>query len=217
MIDPNKKEHAPTNPSGVCHRAFELMKAKQFADAEKLLVNNLARDADDTATALYHSTLGVLFKLKGEYRTAWKHYERAEKLLPNDPALKIISAHLLIDQFSEYDQAIKKAKKVLSLIPANHVFAHQAYTTMGLAHLKKGQKQKAIEDLEKAMDGNFHGFITADNIDFQLVEGLLRRRWGVESCKQFLEKALAFAEGTGEEEKVDLFHKMLEAFRQEYP
>ncbi|MBI4126896.1 MAG: hypothetical protein HY465_05320, partial [Deltaproteobacteria bacterium] len=140
VIDPNKKEREPTKPSDVCYRAFELMKAKQYAETEKLLVNNLARTEDETAIALYHSTLGVLFKLQGEYRTAWKHYERAEKLLPKDPALKIISARLLIDQFNEYDQAIKKAKKVLSLIPDNPVFAHQAHITMGLAYVKKGQK-----------------------------------------------------------------------------
>src|SRR3989338_10057724 len=119
------------------------MHEKRYDEAEKLLVGNMAKTDDESAIALYHSVLGVLFKLQGEYKTAWKHYERAEKLLPNDPALKIISARLLIDQFSECDQAIKKAKKVLRLFPDHPVFAHQAYTTLGLAFVKKGDRAKA--------------------------------------------------------------------------
>ena len=111
MIDPNKKNPLPVAPSEVCYRAFELIAAKQYEDAEKLLALNMSRTDDDAAIALYHSVMGVLFKVQGEFKTAWKHYERAEKLLPDDPAMKIISARLLIEQFAEYDQAIKKAKK----------------------------------------------------------------------------------------------------------
>ena len=217
MIDPNKKEHASLNPSDVCHRAFELMHDKQYSDAEKLLVNTMAKTDDDTAVALYHSCLGILFKLQGEYKTAWKHYERAEKLLPNDPALKIISARLLIEQFSECDQAIKKAKKVLMMLPDHPVFVHQAYTTIGLAYIKKGAKRQALESLEKSMHSDFHGFVTAKNVDLALVEGLLRRGGGERACGVFLKKALAFAENNDEEVFVKLFQKLLDAFRADYP
>lgn len=217
MIDPNKREPAPVNPSDVCYRAFELMKAKQYDDAEKLLAGNMSRTDDDAAIALYHSVMGVLFKLQGEYKTAWKHYERAEKLLPKDPALKIISARLLIDQFAEYGQAIKRAKKVLELIPGNPVFAHQAYTTMGLASCRKGDRRKAVEMLEASAGDGFQGFVSARNIDFELVEALLKRGWGVPTCRAFLVKAKAFAEATQEGAYIDLLDRMLASFDEEYP
>lgn len=217
MIDPNKKEPSPVNPSDVCYRAFELMKAKQYADAEKLLAGNMSRTDDDAAIALYHSVMGVLFKLQGEYKTAWKHYERAEKLLPKDPALKIISARLLIDQFAEYSQAIKRAKKVLELIPGNPVFAHQAYTTIGLASCRKGDRKKAVEMLAASIGDDFQGFVSPKNIDFELVEALLKRGWGVPSCRDFLTKAKTFAEATEEGSYIDLLDRMLSAFDQDYP
>lgn len=217
MIDPNKKEPAQVNPSEVCYRAFELMNAKQFDDAEKLLSGNMSRTDDDAAIALYHSVLGVLFKMQGEFKTAWKHYERAEKLLPNDPALKIISARLLIDQFAEYGQAIKRAKKVLDLIPGNPVFAHQAYTTMGLAHVRKGERRKAVEMLESSWGEDFRGFVSAKNIDFELVEALLKRGWGIPSCRLFLAKAKTFADSTGEIPHINLLDRMIGSFDKEYP
>lgn len=217
MRDPNKKENAPVSASDVCNRAFELMAAKQYADAEKLVSGNMSRTDDDASIALYHSVLGVLFKLQGEYKTAWKHYQRAEKLLPKDPALKIISARLLIEQFAEYDQAIKKAKKVLEVIPHNAVFAHQAYTTIGLALLKKGDKRKALEAFRQSWNGDFKGFISGKNIDFSLLEMLLRRGMGLEQCRCFLVEALAFVKETNEPSFVRLIERMIEAFDREYP
>jgi tetratricopeptide (TPR) repeat protein len=217
MRDPNKKENAPVNASDVCHRAFELMAAKQYADAEKLVSGNMSRTDDDASIALYHSVLGVLFKLQGEFKTAWKHYQRAEKLLPKDPALKIISARLLIEQFAEYDQAIKKAKKVLEIIPNNPGLAHQAHTTMGLAFLKKGDRRKALEQFQKSQGEDFRGFVSGKNLDFSLLEMLMRRGVGLPDCRAFLVKAQAFVEDTGEESFIRLLGRMIEAFDREYP
>jgi len=217
MIDPNKKEQLPVNPSEVCYRAFELIAAKQFADAEKLLAGNMARTDDNVSIALYHSVLGVLFKLQGEYKTAWRHYERAEKLMPDDPAFKVISARLLIDQFAEYGQAIKRAKKVLELSKGNPVFAHQAYITMGLAYCKKGDKKKALDMLDLSIVDNFENFISTKNIDYELVEAVLRRGWGQDVCKNFLNTALVFANKAKDEQHINLLQKMLGAFETEYP
>lgn len=216
MIDPNKKERESIDASSVCYRAFELIAAKQYTDAEKFLANNMARTDDDAAIALFHSVMGVLFKVQGEFKTAWKHYERAEKLLPKDPALKIISARLLIDQFSECDQAIRKAKKVLDLLPGNHVFSHQAYTTIGLAYIKKGDKKKAVAALLSSIEGDFDGFITARNIDFSLVEALLKKATGLNECRSFLEKARAFSNKTKEVEFINLTEAMLQAFDRDF-
>ena len=217
MIDPNKKPDTQVNPSDVCYRAFELIGAKQYTDAEKLLASNMSKTDDDASIALYHSVMGVLFKVQGEFKAAWKHYQRAEKLLPNDPALKIISARLMIDQFAQYSSAIKKAKKVLELIPGNAVFAHQAYSTMGLAHFRKGERKKAVAMLENSWGDDFRGFVTAKNVDFELVEALTKRGWGLESCRSFINKAYDYAVATGEEPFVSLFDRMLTAFDDDYP
>src|SRR3989338_3146393 len=143
------------NPSDVCYQAFSLMKLKQYDDAERLLTGGLAKTEDSVALGLYHSALGVLHKIKKNFKEAWRQYERAEKLMPNDPALKIIVARLLIDQFAEYDQAIKRAKKVLKILPNNPVFCHQGYVTMGLAFCKMKDKKKAVEALEKSIGKDF--------------------------------------------------------------
>jgi tetratricopeptide (TPR) repeat protein len=217
MIDPNKKEPLPISPSEVCNRAFELMASKQFNEAERLLAGNMSKTDDDIAVGLYHSTLGVLYKMKGEFKTAWRHYQRAEKLIPKDPALKIISARLLIDQFAEYDQAIKKSKKVLELAKGIPAFEHQAYTTMGLAWVRRGNRKKATAMLQKSMCKDFENFISAQNIDFNLVEALLRKGWAEEECRDFLTKAQAFAQEMGEDKFVKLFDKMLTAFESEFP
>lgn len=215
MIDPNKKEALPINPSEVCYQAFRLMKSKKLDEAERLLTASLAKTEDKTATALYHSALGILFKTKKDFKEAWRHYQRAEKLIPDDPALKIIVARLLIDQFAQYDQAIRRAKKVLKILPGNPVFVHQSYTTIGLAYVRKKEKKLAVEALEKSIVEDFADFITAKNIDFHLVEACLRHGWGENLCYQFVNKALAFAKKKNEKEYVNAFEKMLKAFENE--
>lgn len=208
-------EKAEVGPTEVCQRAFELMSTKQYEEAEKLLNNSMGKVSDDVAVGLFHSSLGILYKLKGEPKIAWKHYQRAEKLMPEDPALKIIIARLLIEQFTEYDMAIKKAKKALEYVKENPVFSHQVCTTMGLAYLGKGQRKKAAEMLKKSMEGDFQGFVSAQNIDFKLVEMLLRAGTDIQGCKKFLEKARLFASTANEETWTQLIDRMLEAFPEE--
>lgn len=216
MIDPNQKEKPPVDPADVCRRSFELIRSGQLDEAEKLLTYNLKQSDGDVACGLYHSALGVLFKVRRDFKEAWRHYQRAEKLMPADPALKIIVARLLIEQFSEYDGAIKRCKKVLELLPRNPVFGHQAYTTMGMAYVRKRDKEKALEALGHSLIHEFQDFVTARNIDFHLVEMVLRNGWGVDLCRIFLEKALAFARAKKEENFVEAFEKMRGAFLREY-
>lgn len=213
--DINSFYKVPVNPTEVCYRAFELMQGRQYDDAEKLLNKNMSRVDDSVAVGLFHSALGVLYKLKGEPKTAYKHYQRAERLIPDDPALKIITARLLIEQFAEYDQAARKVKKIFSSISENPVFAHQAYTTLGLAYLGKGRKKQAAQMLVKSMEGDFACFVSAKNIDFHLVEMLLRQRLAVGECKIFLEKALKFAKGQREDIWVTLIERMVQSFPEE--
>lgn len=169
----------------------------------------MGKTEDPVALALFHSAMGVSAKMQEKYKEAWRHYDRAEKLLPTDPALKIISARLMINQFNEYDSAIKKAKKVLELIPNNRAFAHQAYTTMGLAYAKQGKKSKALEMLRKSIVEDFEGFVTVNNIDFHLVEEVVKRGWDPLLCKEFIQKARDRAKDHREEDWVEKLEQML--------
>ncbi|PIR26739.1 MAG: hypothetical protein COX62_07805 [Deltaproteobacteria bacterium CG_4_10_14_0_2_um_filter_43_8] len=202
--------------SDVCYRAFELMHAKQYDDAEKLLAGNMAKTQDERSIALYHSALGVLFKLKHDYKQAWQHYDRAEKLLPDDPAIKIIAARLLIERFKEYEKAIRRARKVLELVPDNPVFVHQAYITIGLAELGRGKKNAAVSAMLKSMGDHFSGFISAQNIDLNLLESLLRKKYGLPECKIFLDSAKDFAIRVEEERYAKQFSSFLSAFERDY-
>ncbi|MBL7685125.1 MAG: tetratricopeptide repeat protein, partial [Deltaproteobacteria bacterium] len=149
-------------------KAILLMESKNFEEAEielKMGIDESQSSEDVVMEAIYQSTLGVLHKLKKDYKMAWKYYENAERLLPHDPALKIISARLLVDIFGQYDTAIKKMEKVLKLVQDDQPFIHQAYTVMGLAYLKKGDRKKALTCFQDSMKDDFQKMITAQNID----------------------------------------------------
>lgn len=172
---------------------------------------HMGKTEDPVALALFHSAMGVSAKMQGKFKEAWRHYDRAEKLLPADPALKLISARLMIDQFNEYDSAIKKARKVLDLIPTNRAMVHQATTLIGLACARQGKKSKALEMLRKSIVEDFDGFVTTDNINFALVEEVARRKWDTALCCDFVEKALARAKEHRELAWVDKLQQILEA------
>ncbi len=195
--------------------AFRRMKEKDYPAAERLLQEGLKKaeaDHNNLQTALFYSTLGVLEKMKGNYREAWRHYEKAEKLLPDDPSLKIIMAKLLIDQFSQYDTAIKKLKTVLKIAKGSASFEHQAHATMAIAYLRKGEKKKAIELLDQAMANNFEHVISAENLNFEVIEAFLSRSFEIDRCKQYVGKALDLARNRKEERPIQFLTKLLESF-----
>lgn len=197
------------------YKAFDLMAAKNLDAAETELHAGLTEaeaQQDKVLAALFYSSLGVLYKIKKEFPKAWKYYEKAEKLLPEDPALKLISARLLIDVFGQFDTAIRRCQKVLEISRSDPPFLHQANVTMGLAYLKKGERTKAVQALVDAMQDDFAGLLSASNIDLKLVEALLRKKAGLEECRAYLDKARAFAEGKNEERHVELFRRLIDAF-----
>ncbi|MFO1518053.1 MAG: hypothetical protein U1F57_00080 [bacterium] len=196
-------------------KAMERISARDFDKAEVELnagLQEAEKSKDPVMEALFYSTLGVLYKLKKDYKGAWRFYDKAEKILPNDPALKLISARLLVDVFGQYDTAIKKAEKVLKLAQYDHPFSHQAHVTLGLAFLKKGQKKKAVDCLKKSMKDDFEGMISAGNIDLKLLEALLQKKLGEEECRTYLEKAFQFAQKTGEPKPMEQLALLLKHF-----
>ncbi len=197
------------------YEAFRRIKEKDYVGAEGLLQGGLKRSeeqANPTQTALYCSSLGVLARIRGESKEAWRYYERAEKLMPGDPSLKIIMAKLLIDQFAQYDKAIKKLKEVLKIAKGCGSFEHQAHATMAIAYLKKGDKKKAVEMLDHAMVDDFANINSAENLNFEVIEAFLARNYEVDRCRQYVEKALDLARIRREEKSMQFLTKLLESF-----
>lgn len=200
------------------YKAFDFMAAKDLEAAETELnagLNEAENNDDKVLSALFYSSLGVLYKIRKDFQKAWKFYEKAEKLLPDDPALKLISARLLIDVFGQFDTAIRRCKRVLEISRSDPPFRHQAYATMGLALLKDGKRSQAVECLVDAMEGDFEGLLSASNIDMKLVEALLRKKIGIPESFVYIQKALEFAQATGEEKFVELFSRLIDSFPHE--
>ena len=191
------------------YEAFRLLKAKDLAGAEAALQRGLAHCTSPAEEALVISSQGVLAKSKGDFREAWKCYEKAEKLLPDDPALKIILAKLLIERFAQYDTAIKKLKSVLKLAKGSPSFEHQAHAAMAVAYLRKGEKKKSIEMMERAIGENFDKIRSAKNINLEVVEAFLARNFEVERCRTYLTKALTLAQLRREDKSVAFLTKLL--------
>lgn len=202
-------------PDKEIYAAFQKMKEKDYATAQSLLEEGLQKaesEKDNAQTALFYSTLGVLAKIKGEDKEAWRHYEKAEKLLPDDPSLKIIMAKLLIDKFAQYDNALKKLKQVLKVAKGSGSFEHQAHATMAIAYLKKGEKKKALEMLDHAMVDDFRNVSSAANLNFEVIEAFLARNFEMERCRRYVEKALDLARTRRETKPLQFLTKLIEIF-----
>lgn len=198
--------------------AFARLQKKDFDGAEAILNEGVeeAQAAEDTALlALLYSSLGVLYKLKKDFRQAWRFYDQAEKLLPENPVFKLISARLLIESFSQHDIAIRKMEKVEALDLNDPLVAHQMNATYGLAYARKGNKLKAREYLSKLLADGFGALVSAGNIDFKLIEVCVRKGWNKDLCDQYLLNALAFAKTTQEDHYIRLFEKLLKAAQKE--
>lgn len=194
------------------HQVFALLEKKRLGEASVAInagIERAQQAKDKILEGLFYSAQGVLFKLQKEFRKAWKAYESAEKLIPEDPALKIISSQLLLEYFGQYDIVIRKMERVLQLVGDDAIFAHQAHTLLGLAYLKQGKKEKTKESLETSMAKNFAGLRTALNINLQLVSAMMKKKWEAELCRQFLQSALAFSEKTREAVFIKQFRKIL--------
>lgn len=175
---------------------FQHIKNKKFDEAKVMIQTGLdqsVKAGEAQAEALYLSAMGVLFKVQGDYRQSYKFYQKAEKLLPDDPSLKIISATLLIEEFAQYDTAFRKLDKILKSGEVDPAILHHAKVLSGLARLCTGKKNEAIKILEDINSDDFLKMRSATNINFRLVENLAEKRLATEVCTVFLKKALDLA------------------------
>lgn len=194
---------------------FDLLGKRKLEQVEGLILNGIKvtkKNGDTVLQGLFHSAHGIFFKLKKEFRKAWKAYEQAEKLIPDDPSLKIISAQLLLDYFSQYDIVIRKMNQVLRQVNVDFVYVHQANTLQGFAYLKKNRRQEAIDCLKRSVGKGFEGIQSAINIDLRLVEAFMKKKWEVELCRSFFEAARGIAHKTREAPLEKEFAKFLALF-----
>lgn len=194
---------------------FKLLAQKKFAEVETLLYPLLKQaegSKNEGDLGLVHSIFGMYYRACKEYKKAWKNYEQAEKLIPHDPSIKLISTRLLIDQFAQYDLALKRIQKIKELVGTDFTFLHKAYTLEGLAYLKQGDPFQAVEAFKKSMGHHFEGLQTSYNLDLKLVEAFMKKKIEPQLCETFLENALLFAKKKREKVYEKVVEKLLALF-----
>jgi tetratricopeptide (TPR) repeat protein len=195
--------------------AFRLMKRKDFDGAEaRIMVGlKLARQAGQkNLEGVYFSAFGVLYKLKKDYKKSYKYYQLAEKLLPDDHSLKVITAVLLIEEFAQYDTAIRKLAKVIEASANDPAMMHHAKAVQGLAYFLMGKKDQASLCLDFLLTQDFQMLRSAANVDFKMVEVFIKKGFQLEKCKTYLERALQLAKKKNEKVYLAVIETLLEFF-----
>lgn len=190
------------------NEAIRLTGQHKFDEAEEKLALGLTQIiGQDDLEALYFTWLGAINRYKGDIPKSYDYYQKAEAYLPEDPNIKVIVANILCDHFKKYDQAIKKLNEALKLSQGNELLNHHAQVALGLNYLAKNQKVKAVNALKLA--SQFSQIGSSVNINLRLVEALLNENEGLEVCKNFLKKALSYANALGESAMTRVFDFLL--------
>lgn len=195
--------------------AFRLMKRKDFDGAEARIMAGLklARQAGQkNLEGVYFSALGVLYKLKKDYKKSYKYYQQAEKLLPDDHSLKVITAVLLIEEFAQYDTAIRKLANVIEASANDPAMLHHAKAVQGLAYFLMGKKDRATLCLDFLLAQDFQMLRSAANVDFKMVEVFLKKKFELDKCKIYLEKARKLAHKKNEKVYLAVIETLLDIF-----
>lgn len=199
MTDETQKMDAPVQDRNL-YQAFRLMKAKDYAGAEQLIregINQAQNAKDHGMEGVYHSAMGVLYKLTQDFKKAYKSYQQAETLLKDDHSLKIISSILLIEQFRQYETAARKLEKVL-LESKDVAVIHHAQSLKAMALFLMNKKSDAEHLLRKMTETDFALLRSAANIDFRAVQLFCDRSVYPELCQVFLKKSLVLAQSAKE-------------------
>lgn len=144
--------------------------------------------------------LAWLHRLAHHYKKAWKVYEKLEKLLPNEPSIKLLVSQFLIDLFKQYDLAQKKIQKILQMT-SDPALRHQSFALLGQIHFKKGNYKKALESFELAKEAIAY-LNSASSIDYTLYLLLLDK--GLEKGEDcnYLKAAFSCAQQHQEEKEI---------------
>ncbi len=130
-------------------KVYDLMKANKLDEASKVAQQMLDSSKTDSEKAISMQVIGEVYASKLDYPTAKKYFMDALKLDNNLPGSYIGLAAANIRE-KDFQQAITNAQKAIDLAPNRTDF----YYLLGLAYYGAGEKDKAIESIEKAIQGN---------------------------------------------------------------
>jgi tetratricopeptide (TPR) repeat protein len=126
-----------------------------------------------------HNAMGILLHLSYKrFAEAIRHYEKALEVRPTFSEARTNMANVYLDQ-GQYEQAIKLYEQVLNdmLYPTPFI----AQGNMGWAYYKKGDTEKALENIKAAVTLNPNFCLGFKNL------GLIHEQMGKteEACTQF--------------------------------
>lgn len=133
----------------------------------------------DPDNADAQNALGILLHLSfRRHAEAIEHYQRAIEVRPNFSEARTNLANVYLDQ-GQYDQAIKLYEQVLNDMMYPTPFIAQG--NLGWAYYKKGETEKALENIKAAVTLNPNFCLGFKNL------GLILDETGKadEACKQF--------------------------------
>lgn len=197
------------------YQSFQLMKRGDFDAADELIEKGIEKSKkkkDETLQGLYLSARGVLYKLKNDYKESYKYYQQAEKLLKDDHSIRIITAVLLIEEFKQYETAVKKLQKTIEASD-DPVILHHAKAIQAIGYFMMGKKDLAKENFEYILAQNFENLCFATNLDFKMVELFVAKKFELKICERYLEKALELAQDKKETVFESVIIKLLSGLR----
>lgn len=130
-------------------KVYDLMKANKLDEASKSAQQMLDSSKTDSEKALSMQIIGEVYASKLDYPTAKTYFMDVLKLDNNLPGAYIGLAAANIRE-KDFQQAIINTQKAIDLAPARTDF----YYMLGLAYYGAGDKDKAIESIEKAIKDN---------------------------------------------------------------
>lgn len=130
-------------------KVYDLMKANKLDEASKTAQQMLDSSKTNSEKALSMQVIGEIYASKLDYPKAKTYFTDALKLDQNLSGAYIgLAAANIIEK--DFQQAIVNAQKAIDLAPNRTDF----YDVLGMAYYGAGDKDKAIQSIEKAIKGN---------------------------------------------------------------
>lgn len=196
-------------------QCFQWIHAKKYDEAQKKLEDKLKvaeANQDKDAQGILYSILGMLYKVKRDIKTAYKYYQQSEKCLPDDMSLKMITARLLVEEFNQFDTALRKLEKVLAQTTEDPVMQHHALALKALAYFNMGKKSQAKVVFGEILKQDFSKLRSAANVDYKTCEAFLRKKFEVQLCLDYLQLCMNLAVQLKEKEMIQVLTQLMGVF-----
>ncbi len=138
------------NPMMLFTRAVRAYSDASYDECIRLLEEALKIDAGFVEV---YPVLGWTYRLKGDLKNALANFEKAVELKPND-AYAYVNRGIARNGLNDHDGAIKDYTKAIELAgPVNdRANLTNAYSNRGAAYKFKGEFEKALDDLNTAVE-----------------------------------------------------------------